>query len=50
LAFALGSAFLACAFRFAQAQTLERARFLFYASIIYLPLLFALMVMDRRSQ
>jgi protoheme IX farnesyltransferase len=43
----LGLAFLGCAIQFARQLTKERARQLFLASIIYLPLLLALMVMDK---
>ena len=43
----LGAAFLACAVRFSRQLTVPRARQLFFASIIYLPLLLALMVWDK---
>jgi protoheme IX farnesyltransferase len=43
----LGAAFLWSAFQFARQLTLRRARILFYASIIYLPLLLTLMVLDK---
>jgi protoheme IX farnesyltransferase len=43
----LGTVFLWCAIQFSRALTLARARQLFFASIIYLPLLLALMVWDK---
>jgi heme o synthase len=46
-AFALGVVFIWCAFQFARDRTLARARALFYASILYLPLLLGLMVYDK---
>ena len=46
-AFALGLAFLWFAFQFARHLTVPRARQLFYASILYLPLLLGLMVLDK---
>jgi protoheme IX farnesyltransferase len=46
-ALTLGIAFVVCAFRFANYRTVERARALFYCSIIYLPLLLVLMVLDK---
>ncbi|HEU5397093.1 MAG TPA: heme o synthase [Verrucomicrobiae bacterium] len=46
-ALVLGAAFLACAIRFSRQLTLARARQLFLASILYLPLLLALMVFDK---
>jgi protoheme IX farnesyltransferase len=46
-AFLLGIAFLWCAFQFSRQLTLQRARLLFFASIIYLPLLLGLMVIDK---
>ena len=46
-AFALGLVFLWCAFQFAREMTVPRARQLFYASILYLPLLLGLMVLDK---
>jgi heme o synthase len=46
-ALALGLAFLWCAFQFSRQLTLQRARQLFFASIIYLPSLLALMVLDK---
>lgn len=46
-AFLLGLAFIWCAFQFARQRTVERARALFYASILYLPLLLGLMVIDK---
>lgn len=46
-AIVLGVGFLWCAIRFSRQLTLVRARQLFFASIIYLPLLLALMVCDK---
>jgi protoheme IX farnesyltransferase len=46
-AVALGAGFLFCAIQFSRQLTLSRARRLFLASIIYLPLLLALMVFDK---
>ncbi len=46
-ALVLGVAFAGCAFQFARRRTLRRARALFYASILYLPVLFGLMVFDK---
>lgn len=46
-ALVLGAAYLWCAIRFARQLTLARARQLFLASIIYLPLLLGLMVLDK---
>ena len=43
----LGAGFLFCAIQFSRQLTLARARQLFFASIIYLPLLLALMVWDK---
>ena len=43
----LGGFFLLCAFQFSHTLTLARARRLFFASIIYLPLLLLLMVLDK---
>jgi protoheme IX farnesyltransferase len=43
----LGAGFLWCAIQFSRQLTLTRARQLFFASIIYLPLLLALMVWDK---
>jgi protoheme IX farnesyltransferase len=43
----LGVLFLWCAFDFSRKLTLKHARRLFFASIIYLPLLLALMVIDK---
>jgi len=43
----LGAAYLGCALRFAQQLTARRARQLFLASIIYLPLLLLAMVCDK---
>jgi protoheme IX farnesyltransferase len=47
-AIALGLGFLAVAARFAIQPTLETARQLFLASVVYLPILLILMVVDRR--
>jgi protoheme IX farnesyltransferase len=44
---ALGLAFLACAAAFAWKRTVANARRLFFASVLYLPLLLGLMVFDR---
>jgi len=46
-AFLLSSVFLWHAIQFSRHLTLERARKLFYVSIIYLPLLLALMMVDK---
>ncbi|HEY3915041.1 MAG TPA: heme o synthase [Verrucomicrobiae bacterium] len=46
-AFILGVMFVWCAFQFSRKLTLQRARVLFFASIIYLPLLLSLMVIDK---
>lgn len=46
-ALVLGVAFVWCAFQFARHRTMPRARALFYASILYLPILFGLMVFDK---
>jgi protoheme IX farnesyltransferase len=46
-AFMLGVAFVWFAFQFARQRTVGRARALFYASILYLPLLLGLMVFDK---
>lgn len=46
-AITLGAGFLFCAIQFSRQLTLQRARQLFLASIIYLPLLLALMVFDK---
>jgi protoheme IX farnesyltransferase len=43
----LGAGFLFCAIQFSRQLTLARARQLFFASIIYLPLLLVLMVWDK---
>jgi heme o synthase len=43
----LGAGFLWCAFRFSRELSIARARALFYASILYLPLLLGLMVLDK---
>jgi protoheme IX farnesyltransferase len=43
----LGLGFLWCAFRFSRELSVARARALFYASILYLPLLLGLMVLDK---
>jgi protoheme IX farnesyltransferase len=44
----LGIGFIWCAVSFARGLTREKARTLFYASILYLPLLLGLMVADKR--
>jgi len=46
-ALALGAVFIGCAFEFARHRTVRRARIVFYASILYLPLLLILMVLDK---
>ena len=46
-ALAQGGIFLYCAIRFSLELTVPRARRLFYASILYLPLLLGLMVFDK---
>jgi heme o synthase len=46
-AIVLGAGFLWCAIQFSRQLTLARARQLFFASIIYLPLLLALMVWNK---
>jgi len=46
-AIVLGAGFLFCAVQFSRQLTLARAKQLFFASIIYLPLLLALMVWDK---
>lgn len=46
-AVALGAGFLFCAIQFSRQLTLPRARRLFLASIVYLPLLLTLMVCDK---
>lgn len=43
----LGAGYLWCALRFAREMSVARARQLFFASIIYLPLLLAVMVLDK---
>lgn len=43
----LGAGFLLCAIQFSRQLTLSRARILFLASILYLPLLLAAMVWDK---
>ncbi len=43
----LGAAFLWCAIQFARQLTTARARQLFFASILYLPLLLGLLVLDK---
>jgi len=43
----LGLAFLWCAIQFSRQLTVKRARQLFYASILYLPALLAIMVLDK---
>jgi protoheme IX farnesyltransferase len=46
-ALALGLGFIACALLFSRDLSLRRARQLFFASILYLPLLMGLMVLDK---
>jgi heme o synthase len=46
----LGLAFLWCAIQFSRELTRARARQLFFASILYLPLLFGLMALDKVRQ
>lgn len=43
----LGTGFLVCAWRFSRQLTRPSARVLFFASILYLPLLLGLMVLDK---
>ncbi len=43
----LGLGFIWCAFQFSRDLTMARARMLFFASIIYLPALLGLMVLDK---
>jgi protoheme IX farnesyltransferase len=45
----LGLGYLGCAIRFSRERTLKRARVLFLASIVYLPLLLGLMVWDKAN-
>lgn len=45
----LGVAFFYCGVRLAQARTLIEARRLLQASVIYLPVLYALLLLDRRA-
>jgi protoheme IX farnesyltransferase len=47
VAIVLGGAYFWCAVRFARQLTIARARQLFLASIIYLPLLLVAMVCDK---
>jgi protoheme IX farnesyltransferase len=46
-ALVLGLVFVWCAFQFAREPAVGRARRLFYASLLYLPLLMAVMVLDK---
>jgi protoheme IX farnesyltransferase len=46
IALALGSAMLWLSVRFAAARTEDTARALFYGSIAYLPLVWAVMILD----
>jgi protoheme IX farnesyltransferase len=46
-ALALGLGFIGCGILFSRDMTLRRARQLFFASILYLPLLMGLMVLDK---
>jgi heme O synthase-like polyprenyltransferase len=48
VALSLGAAFLALAFRFQTHRSLPTARQLFFASIIYLPLLLCVLVLAKR--
>jgi protoheme IX farnesyltransferase len=43
----LGLGFLFCAIQFARTMTEQKARQLFFASIIYLPVLLGLLVLDK---
>jgi protoheme IX farnesyltransferase len=47
-ALALGAGFLACAFQFSRRVSVAGARRLFYASILYLPLLLSLIVFNKK--
>lgn len=49
-ALVMGMLFLLCAIRFSRELTRVRARQLFFASILYLPLLFGLMALDKVRQ
>lgn len=46
-ALVLGLIFLLAAWQFSRHLTVQRARQLFFVSILYLPLLFGLMVLDK---
>jgi len=46
----MGMTFLWCAIRFSREMTRTRAKQLFLASILYLPLLFGLMALDKIKQ
>jgi protoheme IX farnesyltransferase len=46
-ALVLGGAYLACAVQFARHRTEAKARQLFFASILYLPLLLAVLTLDK---
>jgi protoheme IX farnesyltransferase len=46
-AFVLGGVFLALSIRFAATRSAPSARWLFFASIVYLPILWAVMIADR---
>lgn len=46
-AFALSAAFLVLALRFAATRSTSNARWLFFASILYLPILWAMMIADK---
>jgi len=48
IALSLGTVFLALAFRFQRRRDLPTARHLFFASIIYLPLLLGALVLTKR--
>ena len=43
----LGFGFLLCAIQFARTMTEQKARQLFFASIVYLPILLGLLVLDK---
>jgi protoheme IX farnesyltransferase len=45
----LGVAFLVCGITAARGRTTQGARFLLHASVAYLPLLYALVMLDRRT-
>jgi len=45
-AVALGAILISLSFKFSQMRTIESARRLFFGSILYLPLLWAILVVD----